>query len=133
MHPCQQHIPNTIHTKSATNAHRTFSFPHTRYLLSIELRAKWIHYSVLRLKAYSLVWSQALYHELKLLKRDAECKAVMTENIQTYGHNVRTTLVTPTAEVSPVQLYLVLIVAGQCMLAGGDMQCIFCCSGFLSL
>lgn len=84
-------------------------------------------------KAYSLVWSQALYHELKLLKRDVECKAVMTENIQTYGHNVRTTLVTPTAEVSPVQLYLVLIVAGQCMLAGGDMQCIFCCSGFLSL
>ncbi|PVF97239.1 NAD(P)-binding protein [Serendipita vermifera] len=39
-------------------------------------------------KAFNLIWSKALYNELKLLRRDVKCKAVMTGSVSTEGHSI---------------------------------------------
>jgi 17beta-estradiol 17-dehydrogenase / very-long-chain 3-oxoacyl-CoA reductase len=50
-------------------------------------------------KAYNLVWSKAMYNELKLLRRDVKCKAVMTGSVSTEGHSIPEGLFVPSAEM----------------------------------
>jgi len=50
-------------------------------------------------KAFDLTWSKALYNEMGLLKRNVDCKAVMTGVVSTHGHSVPTSAFIPSAEV----------------------------------
>jgi 17beta-estradiol 17-dehydrogenase / very-long-chain 3-oxoacyl-CoA reductase len=49
-------------------------------------------------KAYNLIWSQGLYNELRLLRRDVACKAVMTGAVQSRGVNIPTGTFIPTSQ-----------------------------------
>ena len=50
-------------------------------------------------KASNLVWAESLYHELRLMKKDVACKAVMTGEVSSFGYNVLPGPFTPTAQV----------------------------------
>ncbi|KIM26338.1 hypothetical protein M408DRAFT_25533 [Serendipita vermifera MAFF 305830] len=50
-------------------------------------------------KASNLAWSQSLRNELRLLKRDVECKAVMTGNVATNGNSIPVDTFVPSAKV----------------------------------
>lgn len=49
-------------------------------------------------KAYNLTWSKALYSELRLLRRDVACKAVMTAAVQSEGNSIPTGTFVPTSQ-----------------------------------
>jgi 17beta-estradiol 17-dehydrogenase / very-long-chain 3-oxoacyl-CoA reductase len=49
-------------------------------------------------KAYNLIWSKALYNELRLLRRDVACKAVMTAAVQSEGNTIPTSTFVPTSQ-----------------------------------
>ena len=49
-------------------------------------------------KASNLAWSESLYNELRLMKRDVDCKAVMTGEVSSYGYNIPVSAFAPAAD-----------------------------------
>jgi len=50
-------------------------------------------------KSSNLAWAEALCYELRLMKKDVTCKAVMTGKVSSFGFNVPTGPLIPTAQV----------------------------------
>jgi 17beta-estradiol 17-dehydrogenase / very-long-chain 3-oxoacyl-CoA reductase len=49
-------------------------------------------------KGYNLAWSQCLRHELRMLQKEVECKAVMTGAVRTTGYSIPENFWTPNAD-----------------------------------
>jgi 17beta-estradiol 17-dehydrogenase / very-long-chain 3-oxoacyl-CoA reductase len=49
-------------------------------------------------KAYNVVWSRGLHNELRLLRRDVTCKAVMTGSVQSEGNSIPVSTFVPSSQ-----------------------------------